>query len=97
MVKRIIVSEALLETGCQLGEGSLWVRGHSSIHRAVGADHLTQDQRRQKLYFVDIENCKIYTYDPSSGSHGFQSFDHRPTALALLEDDSGVRFSPYAL
>lgn len=55
---------------------------------------LVQDERRQKLYFIDIEKCKIYTYDPASGVHGYQIFDRRPTALALLEDDSGVRQSP---
>lgn len=52
-----------------------------------------QDARRQKLYFIDIEKCKIYTYEPSSGVHGYQIFERRPTALALLEDDSGVRQS----
>lgn len=91
MVRRIVVETPLLETGCQLGEGSLWV-SPSCADLLIWRFALTsfQDERRQKLYFVDIEGCKIYSYDPSDGVYGYQSFDRRPTALALLEDDSGV-------
>ncbi|WWC67113.1 uncharacterized protein I206_101020 [Kwoniella pini CBS 10737] len=48
------------------------------------------DAIRQRLYFVDIIGCRIFTYEPSTGIHGFQSFDRNVTALALLEDDSGL-------
>ncbi|WWD03054.1 hypothetical protein V865_001098 [Kwoniella europaea PYCC6329] len=48
------------------------------------------DARRQRLYFVDILGCRIYTYEPSTGIHGYQSFDRNVTALALLEDDTGL-------
>lgn len=61
------------------------------------ANTFIQDARRQKLYFIDIEGCKIYSYEPSSGVSGFQSFDRRPTALALVEDDSGVSETPFFL
>ncbi|OXG84261.1 hypothetical protein C349_02603 [Cryptococcus neoformans var. grubii Br795] len=51
------------------------------------------DAQRQRLYFVDIDGKKIYTYEPSSGTHGYQSFDKKPTALALLQDGSGLLVS----
>ncbi|WWC57827.1 uncharacterized protein I303_100362 [Kwoniella dejecticola CBS 10117] len=48
------------------------------------------DAVRQRLYFVDILGCKIFTYEPSTGKHGYQSFDRNVTALALLEDNTGL-------
>ena len=89
MYRLVVVSEPLLECGCQLGEGALWVSPFAARKR-LPRSH-SKDARRQRLYFVDIEDHKIYTYDPSSGTHGYQTFLRRPTALALLNVDSGVR------
>ena len=49
-----------------------------------------QDSRSKRLYFVDIDQKKLYTYEPSSGTIGYEVFDHKITAIALLEQVEGV-------
>lgn len=49
-----------------------------------------QDSRSKRLYFVDIDQKKLYTYEPSSGTIGYDVFDHKITAIALLEKGEGV-------
>lgn len=51
---------------------------------------LRQDSRSKRLYFVDIDQKKLYTYEPSSGTIGYDVFDHKITAIALLEKGEGV-------
>lgn len=48
------------------------------------------DTRIQRLYFVDIDQYKLYTYEPSSGKYGYETFDKKVTALASLESGEGV-------
>lgn len=48
------------------------------------------DTRTQRLYFVDIDARKVFTYEPSTGVYGFQLFDKKITALALRETRLGV-------
>lgn len=55
---------------------------------------IRQDSRSKRLYFVDIDQKKLYTYEPSSGTIGYEVFDHKITAIALLEKGEGV--STYA-
>ena len=49
-----------------------------------------QDTRLQRLYFVDIDACKVYTYEPSSGIVGYEVFEKKITAIALTEEGDGV-------
>lgn len=53
------------------------------------------DTRTQRLYFVDIDGRKVFTYEPSTGIHGFQLFDKKMTALALRETEAGVSSAVY--
>ncbi|TYJ51624.1 hypothetical protein B9479_007794 [Cryptococcus floricola] len=48
------------------------------------------DSRGQRLYFVDIEQNKVFTYEPSSGKRGYELFEKNITALALLENGDGL-------
>ncbi|ORY26984.1 hypothetical protein BCR39DRAFT_469840 [Naematelia encephala] len=48
------------------------------------------DTRKQRLFFVDIDERKVFTYEPRTGIVGYQTFDRKITALALLEQDDGV-------
>ncbi|WVQ67496.1 uncharacterized protein L199_005696 [Kwoniella botswanensis] len=48
------------------------------------------DTRTQKLYFVDIDQRKVYTYEPSSGIYGYQTFENKITSLSGLADGSGL-------
>jgi hypothetical protein len=48
------------------------------------------DTRTQRLYFVDIDGRKVFTYEPSTGIHGFQLFAKKMTALALRQAEPGV-------
>ncbi|WWC65528.1 uncharacterized protein I303_108146 [Kwoniella dejecticola CBS 10117] len=48
------------------------------------------DTRLQRLFFVDIDQRKVYTYEPGSGQHGYQTFDQKITSLSGLQDGSGL-------
>ncbi|WVR05529.1 hypothetical protein IAU60_002547 [Kwoniella sp. DSM 27419] len=48
------------------------------------------DTRTSRLYFVDIDQYKVYTYEPSSGVHGFQTFDNKVTSLSGMEHGEGL-------
>lgn len=48
------------------------------------------DTGTQRLYFVDIDQYKLFTYEPSSGKYGYETFDKKVTALASLEGGEGV-------
>ncbi|OXB33633.1 regucalcin [Cryptococcus neoformans] len=48
------------------------------------------DTRIQRLYFVDIDQYKLYTYEPSSGKYGYETFDKKVSALASLESGEGL-------
>jgi hypothetical protein len=51
---------------------------------------ICQDVSTQRLYFVDIDQNKVYTYEPSSDTIGYQTYDQKVTALALIADRPGV-------
>lgn len=59
----------------------------------MGLPGCVWDSRAQRLYFVDIDGRKVFTYEPSSGVSGFQLFDKKVTALALRETEPGVSIS----
>ncbi|OCF30848.1 regucalcin [Kwoniella heveanensis BCC8398] len=48
------------------------------------------DTRKQRLYFVDIDQNKIYTYEPSSGIHGYQTFSNKIGSISTVEDGTGL-------
>jgi len=97
-VRYITVDKPLLRLGMTLGEGRLCV-----CRRSVGADSqavfgwvgprvwsLRQDVRQQRLYFVDIDQCKVYTYEPSTETIGYQTFARKVTSIALIAKGDGV-------
>jgi hypothetical protein len=58
------------------------------------AECLRQDVRTRRLYFVDIDQCRVYTYEPSTETLGYQTFAKKVTSLALTAKGDGV--SPVA-
>ncbi|OCF60795.1 regucalcin [Kwoniella mangroviensis CBS 10435] len=48
------------------------------------------DSRRQRLYFVDIDQNKIYTYEPSTGIYGYQTFSNKIGSISAMENDTGL-------
>ncbi|ORY30179.1 hypothetical protein BCR39DRAFT_494779 [Naematelia encephala] len=48
------------------------------------------DARTQRLYFVDIDQRKIFTYEPSSGIYGYQVFERKISSIAVMEDGTGL-------
>lgn len=49
------------------------------------------DSRTLRLYFVDIVKKQVWTYEPSSGIHGFETFEEPITCIALRQAAPGVR------
>lgn len=54
----------------------------------------TQDSKRLRLYFVDIDNGVLYVYDPDSNKYGCAGFDKKVTTIALSQDEDSVGFCP---
>jgi hypothetical protein len=50
----------------------------------------SKDVSKQRLYFVDIDEQRIYTYEPASSTIGFQVFGQKITSLALTVHGNGV-------
>lgn len=48
------------------------------------------------LWKTDIPQGRVYTYEPSSGTTGFETFPDQVTFIALREDQPGVRHSSFA-
>lgn len=68
----------------------MWVRILDIRKSTCPRSDIRQDSRSKRLYFVDIDQKKLYTYEPSSGTIGYELFDHKITAIALLEKGEGV-------
>lgn len=44
-----------------------------------------QDVKKQRLYFVDIDEQRVYTYEPASCTIGYETFSRKITSLALTK------------
>jgi hypothetical protein len=92
-MKTITVDKPLLSLGLALGEGKdgsrMWERVKQKLILLTNTG-CVWDSRTQRLYFVDIDGRKVFTYEPKSGVCGFQLFDKKMTALALRETELGV-------
>lgn len=99
MVRYVTVKQPILELGMTLGEGvsHAWqVILRLTFRLCMGMCHCEsnthlQDVLKQRLYFVDIDNHHVYTYEPSSDTVGFEIFSEKITSLALVEGAEGVR------
>jgi hypothetical protein len=51
---------------------------------------LLQDVAKQRLYFVDIDEHRVYTYGPAQNIVGYETFASKITSLALTVSGNGV-------
>lgn len=51
---------------------------------------LLQDVAKQRLYFVDIDEHRVYTYEPAQKIIGYEIFSSKITSLALMQGGNGV-------
>ncbi|KAM0747081.1 hypothetical protein T439DRAFT_367376 [Meredithblackwellia eburnea MCA 4105] len=48
------------------------------------------DSRSKRLFFVDIDEGRVYVYDPKSNKYGYSQYDKKVTSIALLEEQDGL-------
>jgi hypothetical protein len=100
MVQHRVVHEPLFRLGMTLGEGEHVEskRRHAlTLRLCLGTEATCRSSAIAdvRMSFVDIDESRVYTYEPACDIIGFQTFERKITSLALTADGNGVRQSSF--